>query len=277
MVLLPMASSQSIQHQNRLSVSQIFVYFSTLSPAPTLSGIRSCRASFPPKSISSIFLLSTESIVRDPSLLTASESCFMDAHYIDPSAPDSRPSRSRSNSRLSQATSQFQDLDIKSSTASTETGGGTSTEGPTATTTTSAPSLLDPNSHPTSTFTSSPTTENYPPFPQFSQTDIDAQWPGLSVSHNRPGTTPLLRLDPAEQLSTDQPVHSHPSISRSNSYPVNMRYVSHPPLQMTTHQLHSTVGVQYDSRFDAGIRQTYTWPSEFFHHTPPPIRVMLTG
>lgn len=164
----------------------------------------------------------------------------MDSHYIDQSVEDSHQSRSRSNSHLSRATSQFQDLNIKSTIASTEQGGGTSTEGPTTTT----PSLLDPNSHPASTFTSSPTTEQYPPFPQFSQSDIDTHWP--SLAHDRSSTTPLLTLDPAEQLPSDQPSHSHPAISRSNSYPVNM----------------STVGVQqYDSRFDAGVRQTYTWPT----------------
>jgi hypothetical protein len=151
----------------------------------------------------------------------------MDSHYIDQSVEVSHQSRSRSNSHLSRATSQFQDLNIKSTIASSEPGGGTSTEGPT----TSTPSLLDPNSHSASTFTSSPTTEQYPPFPQFSQADVDANWPSLGIQ--RSSTTPILTLDPAEQLPTDQPSHSHPSISRSNSYPVNMRYVEEPPV----HQL----------------------------------------
>ena len=143
----------------------------------------------------------------------------MDSHYIDQSVEVSLQSRSRSNSHLSRATSQFQDLNIKSTVASSESGGGTSTEGPT----TSTPSLLDPNSHPASTFTSSPTTEQYPSFPQFSQSDTDANWPSLGIV--RSSTTPLLTLDPAEQLPTDRPSHSHPSVSRSNSFPVNMRYV----------------------------------------------------
>lgn len=148
----------------------------------------------------------------------------MDSHYIDPSVEVSHPSRSRSNTLLSQTASQLQDLNIKSTIASIEPGGGTSTEGPT-TTTIATPSLLDPNSHPASAFTSSPTSEEYPAFPQFSQADINANWPSLAGA--RSSTTPLLTLDPAEQLPTDRPTHSNPSISRSNSYPVNMRYVEH--------------------------------------------------
>ena len=148
----------------------------------------------------------------------------MDSHYIDQSVEDSRQSRSRSNSHLSRATSQFQDLNIKSTIASTEPGGGTSTEGPT----TSTPSLLDPNSRPASTFTSSPTAEPYPSFPQFSQSDIDVRLPFLA--HGRSSTTPLLTLDPAEQLPSDRSSHPHPSICRSYSYPVNMRYVCQPYL-----------------------------------------------
>jgi hypothetical protein len=159
----------------------------------------------------------------------------MDSHYIDASVEDSRQSRSRSNSHLTRATSKFQDLNIKSTIASTESGGGTSTEGPT----TSTPSFLDPNSHPASTYTSSPTEQYPPPFPQFSQNEIDAQWPSLA---GRSSTTPLLRLDPAEQLPTDPPSHSHPSISRSNSYPVNMRYVNRPILQFAANHPPAPLG-----------------------------------
>jgi hypothetical protein len=135
----------------------------------------------------------------------------MDSHYIDPSVEDSHQSRSRSNSHLSSTTSRFQDLDIKSTISSTEQGGGTSTE--------------DPESHPasTSTFTAEP--EQYTPFPQFSQSDIDAHWSCLPATEDRTGPTPLLRLDPAEHLSSTSSLHSHPSLSRSHSFPANMRYV----------------------------------------------------
>lgn len=145
----------------------------------------------------------------------------MDSHYIDPSVEDSHQSRSRSNSHLSSTTSRFQDLDIKSTISSTEQGGGTSTEDPT----TSTPAFLDPESHPasTSTFTAEP--EQYTPFPQFSQSDIDAHWSCLPATEDRTGPTPLLRLDPAEHLSSTSSLHSHPSLARSHSFPANMRYV----------------------------------------------------
>lgn len=193
----------------------------------------------------------------------------MDSHYIDPSIEDSRQSESRSNNRLSRTASQFQDLNIKSTIASPESGGGTSTEGPA---TTSTPSFLDPNSHPDSAFTSSPIEEECPPFPRFSPSDINAHWP--SATPNRSLTTPLLRLDPAEQLPTDRPSHLlHPSPSRSNSYPVNMRCVNEPYIHLNPYSPHtSTVGVQqYDSRFDS--RPTFPWPSEFQQATPPPSHI----
>ncbi|PSS27877.1 hypothetical protein M430DRAFT_93512 [Amorphotheca resinae ATCC 22711] len=184
----------------------------------------------------------------------------MDSHYIAPRVEDSHQSRSQSSdNQLSSTESQLQDLDIKP-TISTSGQKGTSTEGPT----TSTPLFLDPKSHPDSTFTTSPTTEHFTPFPQFSQGGIDTHWSCLPTTEDRPGPTPLLRLDPAEQTSSHQPLHPQPSISRSNSYPANM----------------SAIGIQnYDSRFDAGVRQTYTWPhfdlsDQFFPQQMSPPMVM---
>jgi hypothetical protein len=181
----------------------------------------------------------------------------MDSYYIDRSDGDSQQSRSRSNTHLSNATSQFQDLNIKSSVKATAKEGGTSKEDPTSTS-----SCFDPDQqHPSSTsLLSSSTPQQAAPFPDFSQAELDANWlftepEDISAAA---GQAPIVRLDPAHQPSEP----SQPSISRSNSFPANMRSVQFQPYDRPYYsQDRSAVGVQnYDSRFDAGIQPSYTWP-----------------
>ncbi|KAH8602666.1 hypothetical protein B0O99DRAFT_647537 [Bisporella sp. PMI_857] len=166
----------------------------------------------------------------------------MDSCYIDQSAEDSLPSRSRSNSHLSTATTQFQHLNIKPPASSNqEEGTSLSTEGPT----TSSSTFLDPDPLPsTSNFISAPQPQQLTPFPDFSQEDLDANWSFTGASEDQSTQPPpLLRLDSVPTLPSD--TTSRQPISRSNSFPANM----------------SAVGVQqYDNRFDAGIQPSYTWP-----------------
>lgn len=169
----------------------------------------------------------------------------MDAHYIQQTVEDPR---SRSGHHSSQNHSRYQDPNIKPAVATVGLNSST-------------PPLLDPNSHSTPTFTTSPISDQYPQF-QFSQSD--AQW---TDSSGRSRTTPLLTLGPSEQPLT----HQHPpSLSRSNTYPATMRFDHpQPTLQMVAHHPTSTVGIQqFDPRFETGVAQTYTWPSEFNSRHP---------
>jgi hypothetical protein len=181
----------------------------------------------------------------------------MDSYYIDRSDEDSQQSRSRSNSHLSTTTSQFQELNIKSSAKSSHEEGGTSTEGPASTT-----SFLNPDPLPSSTtFISSPAPQQLTPFPDFSQAELDANWL-FAEPEDTTGPTPIVRLDPAQHTPSEQSLGSHPSISRSNSFPANMRWV-HPQPDAGPYcsQSYSTIGIQnFDPRFDAGIQPSYTWP-----------------
>lgn len=182
----------------------------------------------------------------------------MDSYYIDPSDGDSRQSRSRSDSHLSTTTSQFQDLNIKSSAQPAHEEGGGSTAVRTSTT-----SYLNPDPPPTSTTTiiSSPAPQQLTPFPEFSQAELDANWL-FTEPEDITGPTPIVRLDPVQHTPSEQSLGNHPSPSRSNSFPANMRWAhSQSNLGPYHSQYHSTIGVQhFDPRFDLGIQQSYTWP-----------------
>jgi hypothetical protein len=142
----------------------------------------------------------------------------MDSYYIERSDEDSRQSRSRSNSHLSTTTSQFQDLSIKSSVKSSHKEEGTSTEGPATTS-----SFLNPDRHPSSnTLIASPAPQQLTPFPDFSQAELDANWL-FTESEDTTGPTPIVRLDPVQHLPSEHSLGSHHSLSRSNSFPANMR------------------------------------------------------
>jgi len=182
------------------------------------------------------------SVVCDPSRSQPHPySNKMDSCYIEQSTQDLHQSRSRSNSHLSTTTSQFQDLSIKATAPSTqEEGTSLSTKGPTS----SSP-FLNPDPLPSSSnFISAPQPQQLVPFPDFSHSDLDTNWSSLGASEDQPAPTPLLRLDSVPTLPSSDTSHQR-SISRSNSFPVNM----------------SAVGVQqYDSQYDAGVQPSYTWP-----------------
>jgi len=167
----------------------------------------------------------------------------MDSCYIEQSAQDSHQPRSRSNSHLSTATSQFQDLSIKApatAPSTQEEGAPLSTKLPTS----SSP-FLNPDALPSSSnFISAPQPQQLSSFPEFSQEDLDTNWASLGASEDQPAPPPLLRLDSVPTLPSSDTSHRR-SISRSVSFPVNM----------------TAVGVQpYDSQFDAGAQPSYTWP-----------------
>jgi hypothetical protein len=181
----------------------------------------------------------------------------MDSYYIEGTGEDSQKSRSRSNSHLSTTTSQFQDLDIKSSSKPSTEESGTSTEAPTSTS-----SFLNPDPLPSSsTLIVSPAPQQLTPFPDFSQAELDANWL-YTEPEDTSGATPIVRLDPVQQLPSERSLGSLPSISRSYSFPANMRSVHHQPdFGDRRSQHNSTVGIQnFDPRFDGGLQQSFTWP-----------------
>ena len=195
-----------------------------------------------------------------PSSFTAPLPAFMDSFYIDQSTEDSRQSRSRANSHLSSTAAQFQGLNIDTASSSNDQ---VVTSSDTTTLTTSPPNIIEQESQPSNpTFISAPTPQQYTPFPLLSQSDLDADWSYLNSSEEQSGSAPLLRLDPVHPLLGDQSVIDHQTTFRSHSNPAAMRYINSTFVsKIITNPLISTVGVQqYDGRFDAGVRQSYTWP-----------------
>lgn len=175
-----------------------------------------------------------------PSPVTAPHPALMDSFYIDSSTEDSRQSRSRASSHLSATASQFQGLKILESTPSSANERLGSTEiHPSSSShsflnqgrTLSPAPLID-----------SPAPQQLTPFPLLSQSDLDADWTYLEATGGEANT---YRLEPESYLGDQDSVSEHSTILRSNSIPANM----------------STMGIQqYDSRFDAGLRQAHTWP-----------------
>lgn len=162
--------------------------------------------------------------------------------YIDSRAEDSRQPRSRASSHLSATAQRFQGLNILESTPSSANQHlGSSDINP------AEPTHSFPNPGRTqspASFIDSPAPQQLTPFPILSQSDLDAEWNYLEAT---PGSTEGLglRLEPESYLGDQD---SQTSLSRSNSIPANM----------------STIGIQqYDSRFEAGIRQSYTWPRKY--------------
>jgi hypothetical protein len=169
----------------------------------------------------------------------------MDSFYIDSSTEDSRQSRSRANSHLSTTASHFQGLNILESTPSTTHEHlGSSDIIP------SQPTRSFPNQGRTqspASFIDSPAPQQLTPFPLLSQSDLDAEWTYLEATRGS-SEGPILRLEPESYLGGQDSVGEQSSISRSSSIPANM----------------STIGIQqYDARFEAGLRQSYTWPRKF--------------
>ena len=181
-----------------------------------------------------------------PSPVTAPHPALMDS-YIDSSTEDSRQSRSRNNSHLSTTASHFQGLNIlESIPSSTHEHLGSSDITP------SHPIHSFPNqgrAQSPASFIDSPAPQQLTPFPLLSQSDLDAEWTYLEANRgSSEGQGPILRLEPESYLGDQDSVGEQSSISRSNSIPANM----------------STIGIQqYDSRFEAGLRPSYTWPRKF--------------
>jgi len=165
---------------------------------------------------------------------------LMDSFYIDSSTEDSRQSRSRANSHLSATASQFQGLKILESTPSSanEHLGSTDIHP-------SQPSHSFLNQGRTlspAPLIDSPAPQQLTPFPLLSQSDLDADWTYLEATG---GESSAFGLEPESYLGDQDSISERSTILRSNSIPANM----------------STIGIQqYDSRFDAGLRQAHTWP-----------------
>jgi len=176
----------------------------------------------------------------------------MDSFYIDSSTEDSRQSRSRANSHLSTTASHFQGLNILESIPLPTL--GSSDIHP------SQPPRSFPHQDRTqspSSVIDSPAPQQLTPFPLLSQSDLHAE---LSYLESTRGSIEglALRFEPESYLGDQDSVGEQSSISRSNSIPANM----------------STIGIQqYDARFEAGLRQSYTWPRKFlaYVHIPQSI------
>ncbi len=150
----------------------------------------------------------------------------MDSLYIEPSTPDSRQSRSRSNSHLSSTAAQFRGLNIDNTSSSTDQVATSSENPPTDPYPTASPSTF-PDSHSSpKTLISTPVPEQCIPFPLLSQSDLDVDWAFLTATEAHSGSAPLLRLDPAQSLHEDPSLGDHKSTCRSNSNLANMRYGS---------------------------------------------------
>ncbi|KAM0315480.1 hypothetical protein ACHAO8_003879 [Botrytis cinerea] len=177
----------------------------------------------------------------------------MDSPYVE--HRDSRQFRSRTDSHLSSATTQFQGLLIETdpTTSSDHQVGISSSDSATAASATTATTLISP---PTSTFLqqksesstatglSSPAPEQYTPFPVLNKSELDTDWSCITNSEAQSGNSLELSIHPGqtfpgiENLEYKIPIHS-------NSLPATM----------------STLGIQHcDPRFDAGVRPSYTWP-----------------
>ena len=149
--------------------------------------------------------------VQPPSFFY-SPSSLMDSFYIDPSAQDSRHSRSRSNSHLSTTATQLQGLNIFDSS---DPRGAQSLIQPTATHPQIPASFPHQEKKPPSSI-SAPVPQQVTPFPLLTQDELD--WTFNHAEDSR-GHTPLLRLDPAH---TNEPSERRPSF-HSNPASANMR------------------------------------------------------
>lgn len=145
--------------------------------------------------------------------------------YIERNDGDLHQPRSRSNSHLSTTTSQFEHLRLKSTTPTNQEEGTYKEEPPASSFLSSDPLPLtsnDNNNHSTINLIT-PTPQHTTPFPDFSQEDLDAKWSYLGASENSTVPTPLLNLESVPSLPRDNSLGSQPSLSRSNSFPMNMR------------------------------------------------------
>ena len=194
-----------------------------------------------------------------PSLHSASKFNSMDSYIIERNEEDSHDARSRSNSDLPNTTARLEELVIKSSANPSHEEEGTIFDRPTTTT-----SFLTPDPLPSSTtLIASPAPQQLTPFPDFSQAELDANWLFAEPEDtSATGPTPIVRLDPAHNTPSERSLGSQPSISRSNSFPANMRWVyPQPHVRPGRSQSSSTIGIQnFDPRFDSGLQQSYTWP-----------------
>ncbi|KAM3086591.1 hypothetical protein ACMFMF_000538 [Clarireedia jacksonii] len=174
----------------------------------------------------------------------------MESSYVD--QRDSRQSRSRADSHLSSTTSQFQGLLIETCPTTSDrqvssTSNSESSSASIATTllSSSPPTFFHSSSESsTATGLSSPAPQQYTPFPILTKSDLDTNWSCITSSEEQSGTTLQLRIHPDQSFPGVESFQYKPPV-HSNSLPVNM----------------STLGIQqYDPRFDAGARPSYTWP-----------------
>jgi hypothetical protein len=189
-----------------------------------------------------------------PSPVTAlSFPARMESSYVD--QRDSRQSRSRADSHLSSTTTQFQGLLIEAcpTTSDRQVGSSSISEtasAPIATTllSSSPPTFFHSSSESsTATGLSSPAPQQYTPFPLLTKSDLNTDWSCITSSEEQSGTALQLRIHPDQSFPGVESFEYKPPI-HSNSLPVNM----------------STLGIQqYDPRFDAGTRPSYTWPRMF--------------
>lgn len=145
----------------------------------------------------------------------------MDSLYIDPSAQNSHQSRSRSSSHLSSTALQFQGLNIENIPLSNEQNLSVIQSHFEAS---SPATFLDQDLVPSPRSSiSAPIPQQLTPFPILSETDFDANWSFLTPAEEQSGSlTPLLRLDPPQQASEEQPTSEY-RIQRSYSNPGTMR------------------------------------------------------
>ncbi|KAI9640920.1 hypothetical protein NHQ30_010761 [Ciborinia camelliae] len=162
---------------------------------------------------------------------------------------------SQTDSHLSSPTSQFQGLliEIGPATSSDHQVGISSSDLATASSATTATTLISPptptflqqRSEPsTATGLSSPAPQQYTPFPILTKSELDTDWSCMTNSEAQSGNSLELRINPGqtfpgiENLEYKVPIHSN-SLSETMS----------------------TLGIHhYDPRFDAGVRPSYTWP-----------------
>ncbi|GKT55421.1 LOW QUALITY PROTEIN: transcription factor C2C2 protein [Colletotrichum tofieldiae] len=144
----------------------------------------------------------------------------------------SLPPRSRAGSRVSATAAQFANIQLVDSprTLPLESSPSVRSEA------LHSSGYISPNPPNSATFLSSSNSQGYSPFPLLPPEILNAGWNEHEV-HQTSDSTPLVRVDPAQDYSSNQ---------------------SSPPLR--TGASMSAIAMQFDPSFTMGSRSSFTWP-----------------
>ncbi|KAL0939360.1 uncharacterized protein CTRU02_205970 [Colletotrichum truncatum] len=145
----------------------------------------------------------------------------------------SLPPRSRAGSHVSATAAQFANIQLIDSprTLPIESSPSISSEA------LHSSGYISPNPPHSASFLSTPSSQGYSPFPLLPPEILNAEWNDSEVHRQTSDSTPLVRVDPAQDYSHHQ---------------------SSSPLP--TGASMSTVALQFDPTFTMGSRSTFTWP-----------------